>query len=213
MCVRLRIVWSCFSLFSLSIQRTVLYVIYWRDIKLSAVVLGVCLMTLLTLSLNTFLHTLVLIQLSFLVVTLTYIVTRIAIDSFYNKEDIGNPFRWVSLYVLCTCNSVWDNWDELSSTCVCMYLQIHVRVCVCVLSYAHVYVFHSTCKPHETPVLCVSCLILYRRKISWMYPFTSTQAFPYFSIHMRFFLFMLIKHGEGQGMRLLNFHLRGRNTV
>ena len=72
----------------------VLYVIYWRDIKLSAVVLGVCLMTLLTLSLNTFIHTLVLIQLSFLVVTLTYIVTKIAIDSFYNR-DIANPFKLV----------------------------------------------------------------------------------------------------------------------
>jgi hypothetical protein len=69
-------------------------VIYWRDIKLSAVVLGVCLMTLLTLSLNTFIHTLVLIQLSFLVVTLTYIVTKIAIDSFYNR-DIANPFKLV----------------------------------------------------------------------------------------------------------------------
>ena len=73
---------------------TVLYVIYWRDFKLSAVVLGVCLMTLLTLSLNTFIHTLVLIQLSFLVVTLTYIVTKIAIDSFYNR-DIANPFKLV----------------------------------------------------------------------------------------------------------------------
>ena len=76
------------------INSAVLYVIYWRDIKLSAVVLGVCLMTLLTLSLNTFIHTLVLIQLSFLVVTLTYIVTKIAIDSFYNR-DIANPFKLV----------------------------------------------------------------------------------------------------------------------
>lgn len=77
-------------------QCTVLYVIYWRDVKLSAVVLGVILMTLLTLSLNTFIHTLVLIQLSFLVVTLTYIVTKIAIDSFYNR-DVANPFRFVQL--------------------------------------------------------------------------------------------------------------------
>ena len=52
------------------------------------------LMTLLTLGLNTFIHTLVLIQLSFLVVTLTYIVTKIAIDSFYNR-DVANPFRLV----------------------------------------------------------------------------------------------------------------------
>ena len=79
---------------------TVLYVIYWRDIKLSAVVLGVILMTLFTLSLNTFIHTVVLVQLSFLVVTLTYIVTKIAIDSFYNR-DVANPFRLVHLQMSC----------------------------------------------------------------------------------------------------------------
>ena len=66
--------------------------IYWRDIKLSAVVLGIELVVLLTLSLNTLLHTAVLLLLSFLVVSLVYIITRIAIDSFYNKEA-KNPFR------------------------------------------------------------------------------------------------------------------------
>lgn len=69
-----------------------LYVVYWKDVKLSAVVLGVELIVLLTLTLNTFLHTLVLLLLSILVVSLTYIVTKIAIDSFYNRE-IKNPFR------------------------------------------------------------------------------------------------------------------------
>lgn len=69
-----------------------LYLIYWQDPKMSAVVLGVDLIVLLTLSLNTFLHTVVLLLLSFMVVTLTYIVTKIAIDSFYNR-NIRNPFR------------------------------------------------------------------------------------------------------------------------
>lgn len=69
----------------------VLYIIYWQEPKLSAVVLGVDMVVLLTLTLNTFLHTIVLLLLSFLVVSLTYIVTKIAIDSFYNR-NIQNPF-------------------------------------------------------------------------------------------------------------------------
>ena len=64
--------------------------------KLSAVVLGVCLVVLLTLTLNTVLHTWVLLLLSFMVVSLTYIVTKIAIDSFYNKK-VQNPFKYVHL--------------------------------------------------------------------------------------------------------------------
>jgi hypothetical protein len=69
-----------------------LYIIYWRDLKLSAVVLGVCLVVLLTLTLNTVLHTWVLLLLSFLVVSLTYIVSKVLIDSFYNKK-VQNPFH------------------------------------------------------------------------------------------------------------------------
>jgi len=60
------------------------------------VIFGVDMIVLLTLSLNTFLHTLVLLLLSFLVVSLTYIVTKIAIDSFYNRP-VRNPFRYVVL--------------------------------------------------------------------------------------------------------------------
>ena len=70
----------------------VLYIIYWRDVKLSAVVLGVCLVVLLTLTLNTLLHTWVLLLLSFMVVSLTYIVSKIVIDSFYNRK-VANPFQ------------------------------------------------------------------------------------------------------------------------
>ena len=70
----------------------VLYIIYWRELKLSAVVLGVCLVVLLTLTLNTVLHTFVLLLLSFMVVSLTYIVSKVIIDSFYNKK-VKNPFR------------------------------------------------------------------------------------------------------------------------
>lgn len=113
--------------------------IYWRDIKLSAVVLGVCLMTLLTLSLNTFIHTLVLIQLSFLVVTLTYIVTKIAIDSFYNR-DIANPFKLVvtidTLYEDTSVNLDTENFDgefRFSSLVICLpsicreRVYVHIR--------------------------------------------------------------------------------------
>ncbi len=70
---------------------TVLYMIYWRDVKLSAVVLCVELVLLFTLTLNTLIHTLVLFLLSFLVVSLTYIVSKVVIDSFYNRE-VKNPF-------------------------------------------------------------------------------------------------------------------------
>lgn len=74
----------------------VLYILYWCDVKLSAVVLGVCLVVLLTLTLNTVLHTWILLLLSFMVVSLTYIVTKIVIDSFYNKK-VQNPFKYVHL--------------------------------------------------------------------------------------------------------------------
>ncbi|KAL5463751.1 hypothetical protein EMCRGX_G032680 [Ephydatia muelleri] len=70
---------------------TILYIIYWRDVKFSAVVLGVCLVLLLTLMVNTVLHTFVLLLLSFMVVSLTYTVSKLAIDSFFNRE-IRNPF-------------------------------------------------------------------------------------------------------------------------
>ena len=51
-----------------------------------------CLVVLLTLTLNTVLHTYVLLLLSFMVVSLTYIVSKVVIDSFYNKK-VKNPFQ------------------------------------------------------------------------------------------------------------------------
>lgn len=65
---------------------------YWKDKKMSAIVLGMELVVLLTLTLNTFIHTTVLVLHSFMVVSLTYIIIKIAIASFYNRE-IRNPFR------------------------------------------------------------------------------------------------------------------------
>ncbi len=59
--------------------------------KISAVVLGVDLLILLTLNCNTLIHTIVLFLLSFLVVSLIYIVAKIVLDSFYNRE-VKNPF-------------------------------------------------------------------------------------------------------------------------
>lgn len=71
---------------------TVLYIIYWRNVKLSALSLGMSLVILLTLHCNTLLHTTVLMLLASMVVALVYIVTKIAIDSFYNNP-IVNPFQ------------------------------------------------------------------------------------------------------------------------
>ncbi|XP_019858093.1 PREDICTED: reticulon-3-B-like [Amphimedon queenslandica] len=75
----------------------VLNIIFWKDIKLSSLSLVVCLVTLLTLYLNTLLHTVVLILLAAMIVSLIFIVTKIAIDSFYNRQ-IKNPF---SAYLEC----------------------------------------------------------------------------------------------------------------
>ena len=70
----------------------VLYIIYWHDLKLSVVALLTSLVVLATLCMNTMLHTIVLLLLSANVVSLLYIVIKIAIDSFYNR-DIRNPFQ------------------------------------------------------------------------------------------------------------------------
>ncbi len=68
-----------------------LYLIYWKDVKISAVVFGVDLLLLLTFNCNTFIHTIVLFFLSFLIVSMTYIVAKVVLDSFYNRE-VKNPF-------------------------------------------------------------------------------------------------------------------------
>lgn len=59
---------------------------------MSAVVMGGVLVLLLTLTLNTVLHTTVLFLQSFLTVSLVYIVSKIVIDAFYNRE-VMNPFN------------------------------------------------------------------------------------------------------------------------
>ena len=80
------------KLISLSLSLSVLNIIYWKDIKLSALSLIACLVTLLTLYLNTMIHTVVLVLLASMIVSLVFIVTKIAIDSFYNRP-IKNPFQ------------------------------------------------------------------------------------------------------------------------
>jgi len=69
-------------------------VIYWHDVKLSAVVLVLCLEVLwLIFMLNvTFLHTTVLLLLTTLVLSLHYTIIVIATDFFWNKE-IKVPLR------------------------------------------------------------------------------------------------------------------------
>ena len=78
------------------IPTVVLSIVYWDDWRQTVVVLGECLLVwmLLTLTFNTFIHTIVVLLLSFLIVSLGYIVINVAIDSFYNKE-IKNPFRYL----------------------------------------------------------------------------------------------------------------------
>lgn len=71
---------------------TVLSILYWKDFKLSGLTLVMIKVILFTLCLNTVLHTIVLLLLAALLVSLLFIVTKIAIDSFYNKQ-IGNPFQ------------------------------------------------------------------------------------------------------------------------
>ena len=77
----------CLLLFHLS----VLHIIYWKDLKLSGAALVMSLGILCTLCMNTMLHAVVLVLLASMVVSLVYIVTKVAIDSFYNRE-IQNPF-------------------------------------------------------------------------------------------------------------------------
>jgi len=76
------------------LNHIVLFVIYWHDVKLSAVVLVLCLGVLwLIFMLNvTFLHTTVLLLLTTLVLCLFYIIITIATDFFWNKE-IKVPLR------------------------------------------------------------------------------------------------------------------------
>ena len=108
----------------------VLSLIYWRDVKLSALVLGVELVVLLTLSLNTLLHTIVLFLLSFLVVSLTYIVSKIVIDSFYNRE-VKNPF---SDYL----NKKISLPEDKVCVCVCVY-----GVCCLVTQVSKAHIFRA----------------------------------------------------------------------
>ena len=70
---------------------SVLQIIYWKDVKLSGASLIVAVVILCTLCMNTVLHAVVLVLLASMVVSLVYIVTKVAIDSFYNRE-IRNPF-------------------------------------------------------------------------------------------------------------------------
>ena len=70
------------------------FVIYW----LCAMTLGVCLVWLLLTVKYTFIHIIVVLLLFFLVFSFIYIIIKIAIDWFYNRE-IKNPFRYITSYV------------------------------------------------------------------------------------------------------------------
>ena len=69
------------------------FVIYWRNVKLSAVIFAMCLVGLFLTIQYTFIHTVVLLLLLSLVICFIYITVKIAIDFFYNR-DIKNPFRY-----------------------------------------------------------------------------------------------------------------------
>lgn len=80
------------KLFTLSVYLSVLSIIYWKDVKLSAISLAMSMVVLLTLYINTLFHSIVLMLLAGLIVSLVFIVTKMAVDSFYNKP-IQNPFE------------------------------------------------------------------------------------------------------------------------
>ena len=67
-------------------SHTVHFVIYWRNVKLSAVIFAMCLVGLFLTIQYTFIHTVVLLLLLSLVVCFICITVKIAIDFFYNRE-------------------------------------------------------------------------------------------------------------------------------
>ena len=72
------------------ISHTVHFVIYWCNVKFTAMILGVCLF--LTIE-YTFIHTVVVLLFFSLAISFIYIIVKIAIDFFYSRE-IKNPFRY-----------------------------------------------------------------------------------------------------------------------
>ena len=74
-------------------SHTVRFVIYWCNVKFTAMILGVCLVWLFLTIKYTFIHTIVLLLFFLLVTSSIYIIVKIAIDFFYSRE-IENPFRY-----------------------------------------------------------------------------------------------------------------------
>ena len=70
----------------------VLDIIYWRNWLYSAGILVAVLAFLVTLTINPFIHSLVLALLAMFFVTLTYSAGKVAWDSFHN-EPLVNPFQ------------------------------------------------------------------------------------------------------------------------
>lgn len=74
------------------LNKNVLDIIYWRNWLYSAGILVALLAFLVTLTINPFIHSLVLALLAMFFVTLTYSAGKVAWDSFHN-EPLLNPFQ------------------------------------------------------------------------------------------------------------------------
>ena len=75
----------------------VINILYWRNPQTTGAIFGFGLLFLFAVSLNPFIHTLVLLLLASMVVSLLYCVGMVLWNSFYNRP-IENPFR----YYYCT---------------------------------------------------------------------------------------------------------------
>ena len=75
----------------------VINVLYWRKPQTTGAIFGFGLLFLFAVSINPFIHTVVLLLLASLVVSLLYCVGMVLWNSFYNRP-IENPFRYITYY-------------------------------------------------------------------------------------------------------------------
>jgi len=71
----------------------VINVLYWRNPQTTSTIFGIGLLFLVAVSMNPFIHTIVLLLLASIVVSLLYCVGMVLWNSFYNRP-IENPFRY-----------------------------------------------------------------------------------------------------------------------
>ena len=75
----------------------VINILYWRKPQTTGAIFGFGLLFLFAVSMNPFIHTVVLLLLASLVVSLLYCVGMVLWNSFYNRP-VENPFRYATYY-------------------------------------------------------------------------------------------------------------------